>query len=58
MEIIMKVYVVTETSYDGYEDGHTTVDRVFSSEEKAKAYLEAMGSNRWSDYDYEVFEVQ
>ena len=55
----MKVYVVTETSYYGYEDGHnTTVDRVFSSEEKAKAYLKDKGSSRWSDYDLGVFEVE
>ena len=50
----MKVYIVTETSYNG----RTTISAVFSSEEKAKAYMEDKKSNRWYEYDFEVFEVE
>jgi hypothetical protein len=59
MEIDMKVYIATETAYDGNSDiGRTRISAVFSSEEKVKAYMEDKKSNRWYEYDFEVFEVE
>ena len=40
----MRVYVVTETTVNGEtSDEYTSVARVFSTEEKAKAYVDSFG---------------
>lgn len=54
----MKVYVVTNTIYNPYEDkGSTSVVRVFFTEEKAREYIK-VNERTWSEYEYEEFDVE
>lgn len=55
----MKIFVVTRTSYNGESfTGSTSVDCVFSSEEKAKAYFDSVKKNHWYEYVIEEFDVE
>ena len=56
----MKVYVVTTTTVNFGEtsDEHTSIARVFSTEEKAKAYVDSFGNKSYYYADYDWFEVE
>lgn len=57
------VYIVTETSYNGYDDrGYDNVFAVYNNEAEAKTFCEEANKNRnsaySSEYDYEKFNVK
>lgn len=55
----MRVYVVTETTVNGEtSDEYTSVARVFSTEEKAKAYVDSFGNSSYYYAEYDWFEVE